>query len=213
MKYHMFFIILLFCSLSSCGSFELDTDRATDSRPIHFITKSPTRVGGHFVNNTYEVANMQIACDSLCNLYNLPRIILNPTDVYVRFLPKDSIEYRAILSLGTDFFDLPLTYEPDSVISYYRDPSVPDSLMTWQYTMVPFGVTLPNVEHEIIDTCYIPSESRLAPIAGFNLLLDELANRIANPDEDYFNDNNDHKIAHNRHQLFQIFCLLFQNLG
>lgn len=179
-------LLVVTCILFSCHPVELENQQYIWQTSIQSGTKAPAL--GDFVNNPYEIHNMQHASDSLCNLFNEPIIELDPTDVYVRFLPKDSVEYRTMLSLGTEFFDMPLTFEPYDHICSYRDPSVPDTLITWQYTMVPYGTTLPNIEYEVIDTCYLPLGLRSAPFEGFDVMLDRLANNIANPDADYNND-------------------------
>jgi len=134
------------------------------------------------INNPYEISVMQIASDSLCLLNNIPAIQLSPTDVYVRFLPKDSLELRTIQALGTEIFDIPLHYDYLVDLNSFHDPTVPDSLITWQYTVVPFGTVIPNIEHEVIDTCYIPTDEPMRGFPdGFNCRLEMLADSIANP--------------------------------
>ena len=134
------------------------------------------------MNNPYEIHIMQRAIDSLCLEQNLGPIILLPTDVYVRFLPKDSLEYNALLSLDTELFDYPLTYEFPEGMDSFRDPSVPDTLITWQYTVVPYRTILPDIQYEVLDTCYIPPEEpdRSLP-SDFYYRLEMLADSLANP--------------------------------
>lgn len=134
------------------------------------------------MNNPYEIHIMQRAIDSLCIEHNLGPIILLPTDVYVRFLPKDSLEYNALLSLDTELFDYPLTYEFPEGMDSFRDPSVPDTLITWQYTVVPYRTILPDIQYEVLDTCYIPPEEpdRSLP-SDFYYRLEMLADSLANP--------------------------------
>ena len=125
---------------------------------------------------------MQSAYDSLRLVYNLPALELEPTDVYVRFLPKDSLEYNMLLALGTELFDFPLDYEYSVEMESFHDPTVPDSLITWQYTVVPYGTSLPTIQYEVLDTCYIPQEEpqRGLPCDFFEQL-ESLADSIANP--------------------------------
>lgn len=200
MKHYSGLYFILICLLFSCHPLELENEQHVRQTPIQCRTKSPAL--GDFVNNPYEIHNMQHANDSLCNLFNEPTIELDPTDVYVRFLPKDSVEYRTMLSLGTEFFDMPLTFEPYDPICSYRDPSVPDTLITWQYTMVPYGTTLPNIEYEVIDTCCIPFNLRSSPIEGYEVMLDKLANMMANPGAEYLDDSYDHRITTNPTRSF-----------
>lgn len=181
-------IILLSVFAIACTQLENETE--TNSHRMRVNPVDSLVSGGDLLppgygtplNNSYEINVMQMACDSLCLLNNLPAIQLVPTDVYVRFLPKDSLEYNSLLALGTELFDYPLTYEFFEEMESFRDPSVPDSLITWQYTVVPYGTFLPDMQHEVLDTCYIPSEEpqRGLPL-DFNYRLERLADSIANP--------------------------------
>lgn len=126
---------------------------------------------------------MQQACDSLCSMHHIPRIPLSPNILYIRFLPKDSTEYNALRALDVELFDFPLHYELIDDANYYRDPTVPDSLITWQYAAVPYVTQLPNMVYEVLDTCYVPPNvQRQETIPDFNYNLENLASRIANPE-------------------------------
>lgn len=86
---------------------------------------------------------------------------LAPTELYVRFLPKDSTDLR-ILWEDEDLvlFDYPLDYEIAVEGSYYHDPDIPEDMPTWLYTAVPVDYVFPDVEYEILEECYIPDESK-----------------------------------------------------
>ncbi len=64
-------------------------------------------------------------------------IDIETTHYYVRFLPVDTVEV-AILESDTilELWDHPLLFEIEQVGNWYHDPSIPDSLPTWQYTVV-----------------------------------------------------------------------------
>jgi hypothetical protein len=54
---------------------------------------------GEQLEDPYTVANME---EALASVYptKAGRIALDPTDLYVRFLPKDEAQYDALLALG-----------------------------------------------------------------------------------------------------------------
>lgn len=155
------------------------------------------RLGRKLVN-PYSIEVMQLACDSLCGLHHHPRMELQPTDLYVRFLPADSTEYNDLLALGSELFNFPLDYEIIGDMGEYRDSSLLESQMTWQYTTLPIGTSFPNVLYEVLDTCFIPlSDNEFMPIQSlpastqstydiwnFESELEQLACDIADPTPD-----------------------------
>ena len=80
------------------------------------------------------------------------------TDLYVRFLPETFAELE---QLQDDtilvFFDHPLDYEFDEYGAYYHDPSIPDSLPTWQYVVIPLGYVFPEISYELLDSAFVPN--------------------------------------------------------
>ncbi|MBR5208861.1 MAG: hypothetical protein IKV67_03300 [Paludibacteraceae bacterium] len=129
-----------------------------------------TIILGKKLNNPYSLKNMQAAYDSLCRASGVATRsvdMLQPTHLYVRFLPKDSADINRLDKEKLDLFCYPLDYDVEQWGDYYHDPSIPEDQPTWQYTRVPVGYDFPNVQYEILDTCYIPDdddevETRLA---------------------------------------------------
>ena len=113
---------------------------------------------GEKLNNPYSLSNMQAAYDELCKTKSLSSEKLEATDLYVRFLPKDSTDIAFLQNLDLEFFDFPLDYEIEEYGNYYHDPSVPEGEITWQYTKVKPDFVFPDIQYEIIDECYIPEE-------------------------------------------------------
>lgn len=204
MKQNHLGIYFFFCFLSACSveeefyspkSYkELSTDIVSD----YPVAKSHSQYFlGNQLNNPYSTDIMQLACDSLCLIYNLPPRTIVSNHLYVRFLPQDSTDYQAIKALGIDIFDYPLDYEILGGEGNYHDPSLADDQMTWQYCSIPINTTFPNVYFEVIDSCYVPQpadglepESLNNPLftksgsnAPFDLEkeLERLACQIANP--------------------------------
>ena len=81
---------------------------------------------GEKLNNPYSLSNMQAAYDELCKTKSLSSEDLEATDLYVRFLPKDSTDIAFLQNLDLEFFDFPLYYEIEEYGNYYHDPSVPE---------------------------------------------------------------------------------------
>lgn len=63
-------------------------------------------------DNPYSLNNVQKAMDKVCLEEGKPLVTLQPTHYYVRFLPKDSIEYnRLVDSTKLMLFSYPLDRE------------------------------------------------------------------------------------------------------
>ncbi len=101
---------------------------------------------------------MQAAVESLTPA-DKPVPTLMVTDLYVRFLPKDSTELAILYDVEKlELFDYPLDYEILVEGDYYHDPSIPEGNPTCLYTTVAPDYEFPDVEYEILKTCYIPQE-------------------------------------------------------
>lgn len=198
------FLVALF--LSSCtdglklnGLLSSDKfDSVSFTNSISPLVKSPIPcIIGEQLTNPYKLEIMQLACDSLCAIQNLPPRVITSNQVYVRFLPQDSTEYLAVKSIGVDLFDYPLDYEIYEGGANYHDPSLADDQMTWQYCSVPVNTIFPNVFYEVLDSCYVPqpsgglelenlenptsTKSGLNGAFDFERALEKLACQIANP--------------------------------
>ncbi len=116
---------------------------------------------GEKVESPFLLRNMQRAVDSLSSRSGLKSLtVLEPTHLYVRFLPADTSEYDRLVSDTTlDFTAYPLDYELTEGDSYH-DPSLPMDAIPWQYTVVPADYELDKfgVRHEIMDELYILDE-------------------------------------------------------
>ncbi len=115
---------------------------------------------GKRLENPYTVENMQRA---LANLTASGRITeeinIETTDLYVRFLPEDTVELEALQADSTlTLFDYPLDFEIEQVGHWYHDPDLLDSLPTWQYTVVKPDYEFPPVHYEILADLYLVDE-------------------------------------------------------
>lgn len=155
-----FFLILFILAQFSCKD-EIEPTKLAEETTTNNFEKGTQTVLGEKVNNPYSLRNMQIAYDSISKTNSSFRsaTTLEPTHYYVRFLPKDSVEYNILDNDTTlELFDYPLDYDIVSYGDSYHDPSLPESQITWQYTKVPTNYKFPNLRYEILDTLYIPYE-------------------------------------------------------
>ncbi len=91
---------------------------------------------------------------------------LEPTDFYVRFLPKDDAQLQELMSLGIELLDHPLDYRIVREGDWYHDPELPEGSITWLYSVVPVSFEFPkNIRYERLDDCFL-SEHAPATKAG-----------------------------------------------
>ncbi len=112
--------------------------------------------------NPYLIPNMQQAYLALGYNPNLAIV----TNLYVRFKP--TVDQLAALdsimdAQGLDLFDTPMDYDVTYEGDYYQDPSIPDSLPTWQYAVVPPNFVFPSgITHETLAQIHIPPDNYTA---------------------------------------------------
>ncbi|MCB9032957.1 MAG: hypothetical protein H6553_03890 [Chitinophagales bacterium] len=67
----------------------------------------------------------------------MEEILDEPTNKYIRILPTDEAAYTQLKELqNVNIFDFPLDHEMAEGGNYYHDPSLPDTVITWQYTVL-----------------------------------------------------------------------------
>ncbi|MHB0756895.1 hypothetical protein [Polaribacter sp. M15] len=128
---------------------------------------------GKKLENPFSVANMQRALDTILKEVkksksyqaksfqkSAEQIEIKETDLYVRFLPKDSLELNIIEKDTTlVLFDYPLDYEIEQEGEYYHDPEIPEDQISWRYAVVKPDYQFPEVKHEILSDLFIPENS------------------------------------------------------
>lgn len=133
-----------------------------------------TRLGKK-LENPYSVANMQRALDTILKevkkvesyqaksfQQSAEQIEIKKTDLYVRFLPKDSLELNLLETDSTlVLFDHPLDYEIEHEGEYYHDPEIPEDQISWQYSVVKPNYVFPDVRYEVLSDLFIPENSDL----------------------------------------------------
>lgn len=113
---------------------------------------------GDRLENPYKTSNMTRALQSL---YPSKATVaeVEPTDLYVKFLPKDREEIELLHDIGLKLIDHPLDYSILVEGDWYHDPEVAEGDITWQYAVVPAGFDFPDIEYQIIHKCFIPEHS------------------------------------------------------
>lgn len=131
----------------------IEEDGNSDEEPIF----------GEQLDNPYLVDNMQKAADELDakGEKSICPIKVRTTHYYVKFKPKDMEEYEKVDNddrIGTSE-DVPLDRPILIDGGNWHDPSLPDSVPTYQYCAVkadyPFDL---EVQYEILAKLYIPEE-------------------------------------------------------
>lgn len=115
---------------------------------------------GDKLEDPYSIDNMEAAVRSMYP-DKAGRVDLKPTDVYVRFLPKDENEYDVLVDAGIHLIDHPLDYEIVKDGDYYHDPELSEDSITWQYAVVAPDFEYPQgIQYEVIDKCYISDNDK-----------------------------------------------------
>lgn len=165
------FIALVFMSLMfSCKKEEnivndqIIPQQEVESIETQYESKGMTLLGEQ-LENPYSVENMKIALEELKNESGLKSgndslelidFEVKTTHLYVRFLPKDSLELQQLEKDSLILFDYPLDYEIKEGGEYYHDPSIPENQITWQYTTVKADYQFTSgVVYEILEECFI----------------------------------------------------------
>ena len=112
---------------------------------------------GEQLPDPYSVDNMSKAVAAVTGS---GRATVEPTDYYVRFLPKDDTQMQILLDRGVELLDHPLDYRIVREGDWYHDPSIPEGEITWQYAVVPVTFDFPNsIRYERLDECYLPDHA------------------------------------------------------
>ena len=146
-------LMLLAFMLISCSKDGHSPMRNPDNSYDRGLTHDMIVLGDR-LENPYKTENITKALESLYPT-KADRVDVRTTNLYVRFLPSNEMEYRALESLGIIMTDHPLDYDIVVEGDWYHDPEVPDGSVTWQYAVVPHDFVFPEIRYEIIDECHI----------------------------------------------------------
>ena len=159
-------ILLLSCvTLLSCIEEPVQIDdkalseNASGEAPV--LTRSSSTETYEILPNPYALEVMQEVYD----IYSETEVTLEATDLYVKFMPKDSIELQRLkYDYNLELFDYPLDIELAEG-EVYVNPDLPESDLVWVYTTVEPDFVFPTgISYEIIEECYIPEDGETVGI-------------------------------------------------
>ncbi len=143
----------LFLLLPLACSFKDDPAPAASRQPDGEVYHDMIQLGEK-LEDPYTVANMQ---EALTKAYpsKAGRVQIEATDLYVRFLPADDAQLGMLKDLGLYLLDHPMDYSILREGDYYKDPSVGEEAITWQYAVVPKSFVFPaGIRYELLDECF-----------------------------------------------------------
>ena len=114
-------------------------------------------------SNPYTVANMVQAYNNL----GLTNVTVTANNQYVRFLPSSVAQLSVLDSVldsqNLEMFDAPMDYDIVKEGNYYQDPSIPDTMVTWQYAVVPTTFIAPaGITYQVLSQIHIPTDTYVA---------------------------------------------------
>jgi hypothetical protein len=125
---------------------------------------------GDKLENPYTPEIMQQALENIegKGVASLHPVEIKITYYYVKFSPKNWDEYDDLrLDSTLELSDLPFDYPVTQTGNYYHDPSIADSLPTFQYATVPVNYEFNDtIDYEILSPLYIPEVDK--PLLGLN---------------------------------------------
>lgn len=149
--------MISFGMFTACQQEEFAPETKIDEIANEFVPEGDPMVLGKQLENPYSVKNMKKALNNLkSNGRVTENVTIETTHLYIRFLPKDTLEVSLLESDTTlELFDYPLDFEIEQIGNWYHDPTVPDDLPTWQYTVVTPDFTYPNIKYEVLANLFL----------------------------------------------------------
>lgn len=182
-------VLLLSCmALLSCAEEALLNDEMTVSEDLSgeksVLTRSSSIKTYESLPNPYALKVMQKVYDT----YSEKTVALKATDLYVKFMPKDSLElHRLKYDYNLELFDYPLDIELD-YDEVYVNPELPEGDLMWVYTTVKPNFVFPSgISYEILEECYIPEDGETVGIptkVGEEVYVEDAAFALLGYDED-----------------------------
>ena len=155
-----------FSVVNSCvDEVVMENDHASGSEsdivsPI--MTKSSaTEISYDTLPNPYALDVMQ----TVYNTYSQSTVTLEPTDYYVKFMPKNRDELQRLRTdYDLELFDYPLDIQLDPGEEYVNT-NLPETDLVWLYTTVESDFVFPNdISYQILCECYIPEDEEVIEV-------------------------------------------------
>ena len=133
-----------------------------DVAPNEDVSEKTTIVTRSSSDNTYIVQPNPYALrvmQEVYDTYSETPITLEATDLYVKFMPKDSVELHTLrYECNLELFDYPLDIELAEG-EVYVNYNLPESDLIWVYTTVEPDFIFPTgISYEVLEECYIPED-------------------------------------------------------
>ena len=133
-----------------------------DVAPNEDVSEKTTIVTRSSSDNTYIVQQNPYALRVMQEVYDTfseTPITLEATDLYVKFMPKDSVELHTLrYECNLELFDYPLDIELAEG-EVYVNYDLPESDLIWVYTTVEPDFIFPTgISYEVLEECYIPED-------------------------------------------------------
>ena len=146
------------------------------------LTRSTSQETYETLPNPYALDVMQQVYD----IYSESPVTLQPTDLYVKFMPKDSLELHTLkYECDLELFDYPLDIElaeGEEYINY----DLPETDLVWLYTTVSPDYVFPQgISYEILEECYIPEDGETVgiPTKGGEVYVEDAAFQLVGYNE------------------------------
>lgn len=122
------------------------------------FTRSLSNETYEHLPNPYALSVMQEVYDT----YSETDVTIEATDLYVKFMPKDSLELHTLKDdYNLELFDYPLDIELAEG-EVYVNTELPEGDLAWVYTTVEPDFVFPSgISYEILEECYIPADDEM----------------------------------------------------
>ena len=155
-KSRVYFVItIILFSFLSCKQ-EDSVLKTTEKKSDFSDSDSKETILGQRLKNPYSVSVFREAQKNLKERSRISELVdVQATHYYVRFLPKDGVEFEELKKLDLVLFDYPMDYEIKTSGTHYHDPSVAENEITWQYCVVKTEFKFPQIQHEKLEELFL----------------------------------------------------------
>lgn len=161
-SFRILLLIIVTITIISCSK-EISFSEISEINNIKSDSTNSIILGDK-LENPYTIRNMQKAYDSLIIKGNVTLVVptIRASHYYIKFSPASFEEYLKLKNTdGLILFEYPLDFEILKTGNSYHENSLPDSVPTYQYSVVQDLNVLNKFEFEILDSLYIPEQDTL----------------------------------------------------
>lgn len=170
-------LFLAAAMLTACADEEFAPTEADTGPGLSTSTEvSSQRTGatvlGEQIPNAYTPEAMREALEALKaesgnKSATVSDVDITATHLYLKFAPRDSNDVALLDNDTTIMYTvIPMDREIAEIGEYYHDPSLPDSVPTFQYCVARIGQALPDVPHETLSELFLMEEANVFEAEG-----------------------------------------------